>query len=78
MWRWGKSNPRAEGFCKEVYMCETLFVLDQKILKRMKYFLIDSLCFGKKPGPLFSYPDNIMPSSHISEVYERDTSTRLR
>jgi len=19
-WRWGKSNPRAEGFCKEVYM----------------------------------------------------------
>ena len=23
MWRWGKSNPRAEGFCKEVYIYGT-------------------------------------------------------
>ncbi len=28
MWRWGKSNPRAEGFCHEVYIRSTLFCLD--------------------------------------------------
>ena len=28
LWRWGKSNPRAEGCCKEVYIRSALFGLN--------------------------------------------------
>lgn len=61
MWNCGELNSSAEGICKEIYMCSELFCLNQKILKRAKYFLIDSLCFGKKSRKSLSYPDNIMP-----------------
>lgn len=60
-WNCGELNSSAEGICKEIYMCSELFCLNQKILKRAKYFLIDSLCFGKKSRKSLSYPDNIMP-----------------
>jgi hypothetical protein len=62
MWRCGKLNPSAKGFCKEVYMRSALFGLNSKILKRAKYFKVDSLNFGKKPRHSPPYPDNIMPT----------------
>jgi len=37
------------------------FVLDQKILKRAKYLLIDSLSFAPVLGHYRNYPDNFMP-----------------
>ena len=61
MWNWGKSNPRAEGFCKDVYIHSSLFLFKLKNSETSQIFFNRVLSFREMFEQAFPYPDNIMP-----------------